>query len=30
MKRVEANGDWALMCPSECPGLDTCYGKEVL
>ncbi|WBA41017.1 ribonucleoside-diphosphate reductase subunit alpha [Hymenobacter canadensis] len=28
MKRVEQNGDWTLMCPHECPGLDTTYGEE--
>jgi len=28
MKRVEANGDWTLMCPHECPGLDTSWGAE--
>ncbi|KFH44823.1 Ribonucleoside-diphosphate reductase large chain-like protein [Hapsidospora chrysogenum ATCC 11550] len=28
MKRVEKNGDWTLMCPSECPGLADCYGEE--
>ena len=28
MKRVEANADWTLMCPRECPGLDNCYGDE--
>ena len=28
MKRVEKNGDWTLMCPSECPGLADCYGDE--
>ncbi|NVO32590.1 ribonucleoside-diphosphate reductase subunit alpha [Hymenobacter lapidiphilus] len=28
MKRVEANGDWTLMCPHECPGLDTSHGAE--
>ncbi|MBG8556383.1 ribonucleoside-diphosphate reductase subunit alpha [Hymenobacter guriensis] len=28
MKRVEANGDWTLMCPHECPGLDTTFGAE--
>ncbi|MEM7551693.1 MAG: ribonucleoside-diphosphate reductase subunit alpha [Bacteroidota bacterium] len=28
MKRVEENGDWALMCPNECPGLADCYGEE--
>ena len=27
MKRVEADGDWSLLCPSECPGLDACYGE---
>lgn len=28
MKRVEANGDWPLMCPNECPGLSDVYGDE--
>ena len=28
MKRVEANGDWPLMCPNECPGLADVYGDE--
>ncbi|RYE14225.1 MAG: ribonucleoside-diphosphate reductase subunit alpha, partial [Sphingobacteriaceae bacterium] len=28
MKRVESNGDWSLMCPNECPGLDDCWGDE--
>lgn len=28
MERVEANKDWSLMCPAECPGLDDCWGKE--
>ncbi|CED83798.1 ribonucleotide reductase alpha subunit [Phaffia rhodozyma] len=28
MKRVEANGDWPLMCPNECPGLSEVYGDE--
>lgn len=28
MKRVEANGEWTLMCPDECPGLHETYGKE--
>uniref|UniRef100_A0A3Q4HR65 Ribonucleoside-diphosphate reductase n=1 Tax=Neolamprologus brichardi TaxID=32507 RepID=A0A3Q4HR65_NEOBR len=28
MKRVETNQDWSLMCPSECPGLDECWGEE--
>lgn len=28
MKRVEANGDWTLMCPAECPGLSDVWGEE--
>ena len=28
MKRLEANEDWTLMCPNECPGLDDCYGEQ--
>ena len=28
MKRVEANGKWTLMCPSECPGLHDSYGEK--
>ncbi|NBN98465.1 MAG: hypothetical protein EBV19_04390 [Flavobacteriia bacterium] len=28
MRRVETNGDWCLMCPNECVGLDTSYGEE--
>ena len=28
MKRVEANGDWSLMCPNQCPGLADVYGEE--
>lgn len=28
MKRVDANADWSLMCPDECPGLTTAYGEE--
>lgn len=28
MKRVQANGEWSLMCPNECPGLSDCYGDE--
>lgn len=27
MKRVEANADWTLMCPKECPGLDEVWGE---
>ncbi|ORX38500.1 putative ribonucleoside-diphosphate reductase large chain [Kockovaella imperatae] len=28
MKRVEADGDWTLMCPAECPGLADVHGAE--
>lgn len=28
MKRVQANADWSLMCPDECPGLSDVYGEE--
>jgi len=28
MKRVEANEEWTLMCPNECPGLSDTYGEE--
>ncbi len=28
MKRVEANEDWTLMCPNECPGLFTHHSEE--
>lgn len=28
MKRVEANTDWTLMCPDECPGLSDCFGDK--
>jgi ribonucleoside-diphosphate reductase alpha chain len=28
MKRVEAEGDWSLMCPNECPGLSDCHSAE--
>jgi ribonucleotide reductase alpha subunit len=28
MKRVDANQEWSLMCPDECPGLSTTYGDE--
>jgi ribonucleoside-diphosphate reductase alpha chain len=28
MKRVEANGEWSLFCPNECPGLSECWGQE--
>jgi ribonucleoside-diphosphate reductase subunit M1 len=28
MRRVEANGMWSLMCPSECPNLHEVWGEE--
>jgi len=28
MKKVEEDGDWHLMCPDECPGLNNVYGDE--
>jgi len=28
MKRVEANGEWSLLCPNECPGLYDSWGAE--
>uniref|UniRef100_A0A1A9WG15 Ribonucleoside-diphosphate reductase n=2 Tax=Glossina brevipalpis TaxID=37001 RepID=A0A1A9WG15_9MUSC len=28
MKRVEADGDWSLMCPHKCPGLCEVWGHE--
>lgn len=28
MERVQKDGDWTLMCPNECPGLDDCHGDE--
>ena len=28
MKRVEANADWTLMCPNECPGLYDTHSEE--
>mmetsp|Transcript_30425 Transcript_30425/g.35085 ORF Transcript_30425/g.35085 Transcript_30425/m.35085 type:complete len:829 (-) Transcript_30425:200-2686(-) len=28
MRRVQANGEWSLMCPNECPGLADCHGTE--
>lgn len=28
MKRVEANAEWTLMCPNECPGLFEVWGEE--
>lgn len=28
MERVEADENWTLMCPNECPGLYDVYGEE--
>lgn len=28
MRRVEADEQWSLMCPHECPGLEDCWGEE--
>jgi ribonucleoside-diphosphate reductase alpha subunit len=28
MQKVETDGDWHLMCPSESPGLPDVYGEE--
>ena len=28
MKRVEADGEWSLFCPNECPDLHDTYGEE--
>ena len=28
MKRVEANEEWTLFCPNECPGLSEAYGDD--
>lgn len=28
MKRVEANEEWTLMCPNECPGLFSSHSEE--
>ena len=28
MERVEADGEWTLMCPHECPGLVESHGAE--
>jgi ribonucleoside-diphosphate reductase alpha chain/ribonucleoside-diphosphate reductase subunit M1 len=28
MQKVEADEDWHLMCPSECPGLPDVYGQK--
>ena len=28
MRRVRDDGDWTLMCPNECPGLEECWGEK--
>ena len=28
MKRVQEDGEWTLMCPNECPGLDEVHSEE--
>ena len=28
MKRVQENGEWTLMCPNECPGMDEVHSEE--
>ncbi|MPC89320.1 Ribonucleoside-diphosphate reductase large subunit [Portunus trituberculatus] len=28
MRRVEANEEWSLMCPAECPGLHDTWGEK--
>ena len=28
MERVQANGNWTLMCPNECPGMELLHGDE--
>merc|ERR1719443_2849185 len=28
MQRVKDDGEWTLMCPNECPGLQDAYGKD--
>ena len=28
MQRVRDDGNWTLMCPNECPGLQDCWGEE--
>lgn len=28
MRRVEADQEWSLFDPNECPGLENCYGEE--
>ena len=28
MKRLRDGGDWTMMCPDKCPGLNTTFGDE--
>lgn len=28
MRQVESDGDWYLMCPDECPGLQDAYAED--
>jgi ribonucleoside-diphosphate reductase alpha subunit len=28
MRRVLSDEEWTLVCPAECPGLDTSYGED--
>jgi ribonucleoside-diphosphate reductase alpha chain len=28
MERIKTGGQWALMCPAECPGLSDVFGEE--
>ena len=28
MQRVQANAEWTLMCPNECPGLEKVHSEE--
>ena len=28
MQRVKENGQWSLMCPDQCQGLNDCYGED--
>ncbi len=28
MKKMEANENWSLFCPNECPGLSDCWGDK--
>jgi len=28
LSNLPPSQDWSLMCPSDCPGLDECWGEE--